>query len=126
MTGDTRNGGAAGDGAAAAGTIDTAASAFALLRDSLAVWRVRGTVQAGLPPVVAIVRIDDGTTLRIEAAAPAEAPVRWWVRWPAQGGRPERSRPCASAVGLLRTVREALGAGSGARLRIASGQPMQA
>ncbi len=95
----------------------------ALLADSLAVWHVRGAVQAGEPPTVAVIHAEDGTVVRVEHALDSERPVRWWVRWrefnaAAQGGNTSRSRPCTSAVGLLRAVREALGAEGGRRLRI--------
>jgi hypothetical protein len=95
----------------------------ALLADSLAVWRVRGAVQAGEPPAVAVIHAEDGTVVRVERASESERPVRWWVRWhglnaAAQGAGATRSRPCTSAVGLLRAVREALGAEGGRRLRI--------
>jgi hypothetical protein len=95
----------------------------ALLADSLAVWHVCGTVQAGEPSEVAVIHAEDGTVVRVERALDSERPVRWWVRWhefnaAAHGADASRSRPCTSAVGLLRAVREALGAEGGRRLRI--------
>lgn len=96
----------------------------ALLVDSLAVWHVRGAVQAGEPPAVAVIHAEDGTVVRVEPAPESESPVRWWVRWhrmdaAMRGAGATRSRPCTSAVGLLRTVREALSAEGGRRLQIA-------
>lgn len=104
-------------------TMDASQTARALLADSLTVWHVRGTVKAGEPSEVAVIQAEDGTVVRVERALDSERPVRWWVRWrelnaAAQGADASRSRPCTSAVGLLRTVREALGAEGGPRLRI--------
>ena len=95
----------------------------ALLADSLAVWRVRGDVAPGEPPAVAVIRAEDGTVVWVEPAPESETPIRWWVRWHAPDAAAEaaplpRSRPCTSAVRLLRTVRQALGAEDGRRLRI--------
>ena len=93
----------------------------ALLAESLAVWRVGGSVAAGEPPVAAVVH-GESTVVRVEIAAESENPIRWWVRWhdagAAAGGAP-RSRPCASVVGLLRAVRDALNVEGSRRLRIA-------
>jgi hypothetical protein len=99
-----------------------AVHARTLLTQSLALWQVGGTVGAGTPPAIAEIRAQDGTVLRVEPAAADELPIRWWVRWSPPAGSPpaaERSRPCTSVVGLLRTVRTALGAERGQRLRIA-------
>jgi hypothetical protein len=99
--------------------------ARALLAQSLAVWRVSGTVEAGEPPVVAVIH-GDGTVVRVEIAAESECPIRWWVRWHASDAAPNavpRCRPCASTVGLLRTVREALNIEGGSSLRIAPASP---
>jgi len=103
-------------------TQPAAERALPLLRDSLALWRVDATLDAGQAPVVAVIRTPAGACVHVEAAAPGDAPVRWWVRWREGGGpegAPARARPCASAVGLLRTVRESLGADGGMRLAIA-------
>lgn len=99
-------------------TAEASARIRALLADSLAVWKVRGNVTPGEPPADAVIHAENGTVVWVEPAQAPDAPIRWWVRWHEPGGAP-RSRPCASAVGLLRTVREALGAGNGYRLRIA-------
>jgi len=58
----------------------------------------------------------DGTALRIWPAAGAEHPVQWWLE------RPGQRRPCTSVLGLLRTLRNAVGAGGGEarRLRVAT------
>ncbi len=106
-------------------TPEALARVRALLADSLMVWRVRGEVAAGEPPAVAVIRAEDGTVVWVEPAPESESPIRWWVRWHVPGAAAQalpapRSRPCTSAVGLLRTVREALGAEGGRRLRIGS------
>ena len=95
------------------------ARARLLLSDSLTVWRVRGGVDAGEHPVIAVIHAEDGTEVRVESAAVAETPIRWWVRWQPPGAATSRSRPCTSIVMLLRTVRGALGAENGNKLRLA-------
>lgn len=79
------------------------------LSDTLDLWRVAGTVEAGDAPVVAIVRTLDGAEISIERATP---PFRWIVR-------SERPRPCASLVGLLNALRAALGVERGSAVRVA-------
>ena len=86
--------------------------------DSLALWNVAGSVEAGAAPVVAVIRADAGGTVWVERAAD-DAPWRWFVRWRDADMREERSRPCASLVGLLNAVRGALGVERGNAVRIA-------
>jgi hypothetical protein len=76
-----------------------------LLADSLALWGVaaRPTVTGSGVSLTA----PDGTALRVLPAAAAELPVRWWLE------RPGQRRPCTSVLGLLRTLRNAVGAGEG-------------
>jgi hypothetical protein len=95
------------------------------LADSLALWRVAGTVEAGEAPVVAVVRADDGAIVWIERPIGQELPCRWLVRWRGAGDAPggpreRRPRACASIVGMLGAVRGALGVNRGSALRIAS------
>lgn len=97
---------------------ESIATARALLTASLSVWKVAGHVEPGDAPAVAEVRADDGTVVRVEPASEDERPVRWWVRW-ASPGSETRARPAASVVGMLKSVRMALGAEGGNRLRIA-------
>jgi hypothetical protein len=54
--------------------------------------------------------------LHVTQAAPAEAPMRWWLV------REGRRRPAASMLGLLRSLRYALNATSAepARARVAA------
>jgi len=85
----------------------------AFLADTLILWRVRGTVEAGVAPVVAVIRNDKGATISVERSSP---PFRWLVR-------AQRPRPCASLVGLLGALRAALGVERGSALRIAPAQP---
>ena len=94
---------------------DTDARVREFLADSLALWRVAGRVEAGAAPVVAVIRTDAGAVVRVERPAQAELPFRWLVR----AGGSERARPCASLVGLLNGIRNALGVERGAALRIA-------
>jgi hypothetical protein len=103
-----------------------ASRAYALLAESLVVWQVDGTITAGKYPVVAEIH-GEAAVVQVEIASQSESPIRWWVRWtgsnaPAAGDGP-RSRPCTSTVGLLRGVREALGADGGRALRIAPSPP---
>jgi hypothetical protein len=84
-----------------------------LLADSLALWGVEARPRVAEGGVV--LAAPDGAALRVQAAAPADLPVRWWVE------RPGQRRPCTSVLGLLRTLRNAVGAGTGEarRLRVA-------
>ena len=86
------------------------------LADSLALWRVAGTVEAGELPVVAVIRAGDGAIVRIERPE-QDMPFRWLVLAGAAGA--SRTRPCASLVGLLNAVRHALGVDRGGAVRIA-------
>ena len=88
------------------------------LADSLALWRVDGAVEAGALPVVAVIRAGD-RVVWIERPAADDVPWRWFVRWRSPGMQEERSRPCASLVGLLNAVRGALGVERGSAVRIA-------
>jgi hypothetical protein len=85
-----------------------------LLADALALWEVSGRVVVAEGGVA--LRAPDGTPLRVMAAEATDRPVRWWVEKPGQ------RRPCTSVVGLLRTLRNAVGAGDGEarRLRVAA------
>ena len=98
------------------------------LIDSLALWRIAGTVEAGEGPVIAVVRSNDGAVAWVERPSAPDMPCRWLVRWRGAGEAPGgprelRPRPCASVVGMLGAVRGALGVDRGSALRIApSGQ----
>lgn len=85
-----------------------------LLADALALWEVEGRVRIEADGL----RL--GPALRVTPALPAEHPVRWWVERPGMQGKGQR-RPCTSVLGLLRTLRNALGAetGEARRLRVA-------
>lgn len=94
----------------------------ALLADSLALWRVEGTVEAGVEPCVAVVRAADGTLIWIERAA-AGIPFRWQTRWRAvrdgEGRHREaHPRPCSSLVGVLNAMRLALNVERGSAIRV--------
>ena len=96
----------------------------AFLADSLALWRVDGSVEAGHAPVVAAIRAQSGVTISIERPVGEDMPFRWLVhsRGGTDGsGNPatERTRPCASLVGLLNAVRDVLGVDRGSALRVA-------
>lgn len=92
----------------------TAPELRALVSDSLALWGVAAAVSIAEDGVA--LAAPDGTPLRVHPAAPEERPVRWWLE------RPGQRRPCTSVLGLLRGLRNALGAGEAAdprRLRVA-------
>jgi hypothetical protein len=89
------------------------------LADSLALWKVAGSVEAGASPVVAVIRVSGSATVWVERPVGFDLPFRWFVRWRSPGMHEERSRPCASLVGMLNTVRGALGVVSGSAVRIA-------
>lgn len=95
----------------------------AFLADSLALWEVAGTVEAGAAPVVACILAANGARIEIERVADAQAPFRWFVRVPpvqaADGGTYQRHpRPCTSIVGVLHAIRAALGVQLAGRARI--------
>ena len=90
----------------------------AFLADSLALWQVDGTVEAGTLPVVAVIRAG-ACVVWVEQHTDADMPWRWFVRWRDAGMREERSRPCASLPGMLNAVRRALGVERGNAVRIA-------
>ena len=94
------------------------------LADSLALWRVAGAVEAGEPPIVAVIRASTGAVVRVERASVQDTGFRWFVHSRGASESPaapceERSRPCASMVGLLNAVRGALGVDRGSAVRIA-------
>ncbi|MBX9700792.1 MAG: hypothetical protein K2X74_15250 [Acetobacteraceae bacterium] len=83
----------------------------ALVADSIAVWDVAGA-QVTLDGMGVVVTAAEGTPLRITPAAPADAPLRWWL------DRPGQRRPYPGITGLLRGLRNALGAGEGVPSRL--------
>ena len=94
------------------------------LADSLALWRVAGTVEAGEGPVVAVVCAGEGAIVWVERPSGPDLPCRWLVRWRGAGAAPggpreERPRACASIGGLLNVMRGALGVDRGRPVRIA-------
>ena len=84
-----------------------------LLADSLALWEVAARPRIAGAGVA--LTAPDGTALSILPAGAADLPVRWWLE------RPGQRRPCTSVLGLLRTLRNAVGAGEAEarRLRVA-------
>ncbi len=86
----------------------------ALVSDSLALWGVSAAVAVAGDGVA--LAAPDGTPLRVRPAAPEERPLRWWLE------RPGQRRPCTSVLGLLRGLRNAVGAGEAEapRLRVAA------
>jgi len=85
----------------------------ALVADSIAVWGIAGARVVVEGDGIAVGAA--GLALRIRPAAPEERPLRWWIE------RPGQRRPCTGTLGLLRGLRNALGAGDGlpSRLRVA-------
>lgn len=86
-----------------------------LLADSLALWGVAGRVQIQHDGVAVVV---GNLRLVVAPAGAGDAPIRWWVMWDG------RRRPCPSVLGLLRTLRNALGVpgAAPARLRVSAAQ----
>ncbi|MCO6414612.1 hypothetical protein JYK14_00250 [Siccirubricoccus sp. KC 17139] len=76
-----------------------------LISDALALWQVPGKVRVVEGRVA--LAAPDGTPLSVHAAEPADRPIRWWLE------RPGQRRPCTSVLGLLRGLRNAVGAGEG-------------
>lgn len=88
----------------------------ALLADSLALWGVEGRTAVDGGGVV--VAVPGGITFSIRPAMTEDRPIRWWLE------RPGQRRPCTSVTGLLRSLRNSLGAGEDEgirRLRVAAG-----
>ena len=85
----------------------------ALLADSLTLWGVAGRVEIADESIKIIA---GEKVLHVTQAAPAQAPMRWWLISEA------RRRPAASVLGLLRSLRYALNATSAepARARVAA------
>jgi hypothetical protein len=98
---------------------DTRVQTF--LAESLALWRVDATVEDGEPPVIAVIRVTDGTTVWIERPEGDDLSVRWRVR--AAGvapgsAREQRPRSCASIAGVLKALRNTLGVDLGEAVRV--------
>ena len=93
----------------------------ALVSDSLALWGLAGVVAVSVAEDGVVLDAPGGTPLRVRTAPAGERPVRWWLE------RPGQTRPRTSVLGLLRGLRNAVGAGEGAeacrRLRVAAPQP---
>ena len=95
------------------------------LAESLALWRVDAAVEDGELPVIAVIRVTDGTIVWIERPEDDHTSVRWRVRVrPAGvapgGAREQRPRPCASIAGMLKALRSALGVDRGKPVRVVS------
>jgi hypothetical protein len=88
-----------------------------LLADSLALWGVAGRVRTRDEGVE--VEVPGAPVLRVVPAAPGMRPIRWWVEREGAG----RRRPCGSVLGLLRTLRNALGVPGAAPGRLRMGAP---
>ena len=74
---------------------------LALLRTSLAVWKI-GAMLARADDGGVLVTLDDGSLIRV-GRAPAGIPFRWMVTTSAG-----RERPASSVTGLLRVLRSTL------------------
>jgi hypothetical protein len=113
----------------------TAAQFEALLRTSLELWQVEAELQSmadGNGPSAALqarLSLADGTSLIVAEAGPHEEPFRWWLLWhgpesvaAAPTDAPMlRRKPCASTLGLLRSLREALGVPAVGKVRVGTG-----
>jgi hypothetical protein len=88
-----------------------------LIADSLELWGVSGQVAVTADGVA--LNAPDGTPIRIRSADLTDRPLRWWLE------RPGQRRPCTSVLGLLRGLRNAVGAGEAEarRLRVAVPDP---
>lgn len=84
----------------------------ALLADCITVWDVAEARVAIEGEGVVVTGRD--LVLRVDPAAPGDRPLRWWIT------RPGQRRPCTGTLGLLRGLRNALGAGDAppSRLRV--------
>lgn len=102
-----------------------------LLRASLELWQCAAVLApasgeaAMQAPLEAWLVLPDGGSLAVIEAAPDDEPFHWWLQWHGHGapgaGPVLRRKPCASTLGLLRSLREALGVAAVARVRIGIG-----
>ena len=113
----------------------TAAQFEALLRTSLELWQVeaelRSMADGNVPSTALQARLSlaDGTSLIVAEAGPHEEPFRWWLLWHGPelaadaptDALPLRRKPCASTLGLLRSLREALGVPAAGKVRVGTG-----
>ena len=94
----------------------------AFLAQTLALWRVDGSVETMVPPGVALIRARNGRVIvQVERAAP-DSPFRWTVLSLDRLDDPKaalRARPCPSLVGVLSAMRRALGIERGRSMRVA-------
>ena len=100
----------------------------AFLADSLRLRRVAASVEAGKPPIVAVIRTQEGAIVWVERPSGQAMPFRWLVRSRGAGEAPgspreEHPRACASLVTLLNTIRGLLRADHGSTARIAPAPP---
>ena len=94
-----------------------------LLVDSLALWQVAATVEAGTAGTMAVIHARQGMTVSIEHVTGPDMPFRWRVCSYVVGDstahtQQARPRTCNSVVGLLSAVRKALGVERGSPLRV--------
>ncbi|MCE2949122.1 MAG: hypothetical protein ACK515_24845 [bacterium] len=107
----------------------TAEQLDCLLRTSLELWQSEATLQAvSEAPLQARLALPGNLHLTVREAGPDEGPFRWWLVWSASdadhapaGGQAIRHKPCASTLGLLRSLRESLGVSAVSRVRIGTG-----
>lgn len=93
----------------------TDAELRALLLDCLALWGLKGRVEA----VESGMQISVGTmTLGVERAPVDMRPVRWLLQTPERRAANRPARAIPSIVALLSALRNALGGNAGAALRI--------
>ena len=94
------------------------------LTDTLALWGVAGEVEAGEAPIAAVIRTHEGAVVWIERTSGAPGMPRWLVRWraagdaPGSGPREKHPRACASVIGLLNAIRNALAVNRGSAVRV--------
>lgn len=86
-----------------------------LMADALALWGVDARLRVAEGGVT--LAAPDGTPLHILTAPAADRPVRWWLE------RPGQRRPCTSILGLLRSLRNAVGAGGNGARRLRMARP---
>ena len=90
----------------------------ALLLDCLTLWGVQGKIEAAEDGLAVIVQ---GARFKVRRAEADLRPARWFLQTPEReaAGRAPRAVPAIGA--LLTSLRHALGAAGGARLRIGPG-----
>jgi len=92
----------------------------AFLAETMALWEIEASVEAGESPQIAVIRSAGGT--RVSISKPTnDLPFRWLVetaRTSDRGAVASRVLPCGSLVGVIGALRRSLGVERGSPIRV--------